>query len=103
MAVLEIKEADFEEKVLNSKEKVVVDFYADWCGPCKMLSPIIDKLSTETTKYNFVKLNVDNAEKIAKTYGIMSIPALFVFENKEVIKSSIGFKSMDELKEFLEI
>lgn len=103
MEVLKISSEEFDKQVLNSDKPVLIDFYADWCGPCKMLSPIIDKLSTETTKYNFVKLNVDNAEKIAKTYGIMSIPALFVFENKEVIKSSIGFKSMDELKEFLEI
>lgn len=101
MSVININESDFEEKVLNSKNKVLVDFYADWCGPCKMLSPVIDKISDDDTEYEFFKLNVDNAENICRKYGVMSIPTLIVFENGNELKKSVGFKSGEELKEFL--
>jgi len=103
MEVIKIKEEEFEEKVLKSDKKVLVDFYADWCGPCKMLSPVIEKLAEEIDDISFVKINVDDAENIARSYGVMSIPSLFVFENGEVVKNSVGFKSMDELKEFIEV
>ncbi|MBO5414931.1 MAG: thioredoxin [Bacilli bacterium] len=103
MEVIKIKEEEFEEKVLKSDKKVLVDFYADWCGPCKMLAPVIDKLAEEVDDVSFVKINVDNAENVARSYGVMSIPALFVFENGEVVKNSVGFQSIDELKEFIEV
>ncbi len=96
MKVVDIKEEEFEEKVL-------VDFYATWCGPCKMLSPVIEKLSESDDTYNYYKMDVDNAVEVAKKYGIMSIPTLLVFEDGEVKNSSLGFLSMDELKEFLGI
>lgn len=101
MSVINIEEKDFEEKVLKSKKRVLVDFYAEWCGPCKMLSPVIEKLSEETDEYEFVKINVDNAENISRRYGVMSIPTLIVFENGNELKKSVGFKSLNELKEFL--
>ena len=101
MKVIDIKEDEFEEKVLKSSKKVLVDFYADWCGPCKMLSPIIEKLSESDDTYNYYKMDIDNALEISKKYGIMSIPTLLVFEDGEVKNSSLGFLSMDELKEFL--
>lgn len=103
MEVINIKEEEFEEKVLKSDKKVLVDFYADWCGPCKMMGPVIEKLAEEVDDISFVKLNVDYAENISRSYGIMSIPALFIFENGEVVKNSVGFKSLDELKEFIEV
>ena len=103
MEVIKIKEEEFEEKVLKSDKKVLVDFYADWCGPCKLLAPVIDKLAEEVDDVSFVKINVDNAENVARSYGVMSIPALFVFENGEVVKNSVGFQSIDELKEFIEV
>ncbi len=101
MKVIDIKEDEFEEKVLKSSKKVLVDFYANWCGPCKMLSPIIEKLSESDDTYNYYKMDIDNALEISKKYGIMSIPTLLVFEDGEVKNSSLGFLSMDELKEFL--
>lgn len=103
MKVIEIKEDEFEEKVLRSNKKVLVDFYADWCGPCKMMGPVIDKLSEEIDDISFVKINVDDAENVARNYGVMSIPALFIFENGKVVKNSVGLKSIDELKEFIEV
>lgn len=101
MAVIHIEEKDFEEKVLNSNRMVLVDFYADWCGPCKMLSPVIEKLSDEIDNFDFVKINVDNAENVSRKYGVMSIPTLIVFNNGEEVKKSVGFRSADELREFL--
>ena len=103
MNIIKIEENEFEEKVLKSTKKVLVDFYADWCGPCRMLGPTLEKLAEEVDSYSFVKINVDNAENVARTYGVMSIPALFIFENGEVVKNSFGLKSIDELKEFIEI
>ncbi len=101
MAVISIEENEFEEKVLKSEKKVLVDFYADWCGPCKMLSPVVEKISDEIDNYDFVKINVDNAENISRQYGVMSIPTLIIFDNGKETKKSVGFKSADELKEFL--
>ena len=103
MKVITINEEEFEEKVLKSDTKVLVDFYADWCGPCKMLSPVVEKLAEENDSYAFFKMNVDEAENVSRKYGVMSIPTLLVFDKGEVVKTSVGFKSMEELKEFLEI
>ena len=99
MGVIEIKENEFDEKVKGTK--VLVDCYADWCGPCKMLSPIIDELASETPNYEFYKLNVDDAESISQRYGIMSIPTLLIFENGELKTKSVGLKSKSELQEML--
>jgi len=103
MKVIEIKEEEFTDKVLNSEKKVLVDFFADWCGPCRMLGPVISEVAENDDNYLYYKINVDKAEDISRKYGIMSIPALFVFENGEVVKSSLGYKNIDEVKEFLDI
>ena len=103
MEVIEIKEEEFTDKVLNSEKKVLVDFFADWCGPCRMLGPVISEVAENDDNYLYYKINVDKAEDISRKYGIMSIPALFVFENGEVVKSSLGYKNIDEVKEFLDI
>ena len=101
MSVQEIKQEEFKIKVAGAS-KVLVDCYADWCGPCKMLSPIIDELAEEMEDYVFYKLNVDDAEEIAMEYEIMSIPTLLIFEDGELKDKLIGFKSKEELKEILE-
>lgn len=103
MEVIQIKENEFEEKVLKNERLTLVDFYADWCGPCKMISPIILELSKEMEDVDFFKINVDNAEDISRKYGVMSIPTLLVFKNGEVIKTSVGMKSKEEIKELLDI
>ena len=97
--VTEINEKEFNEKIKTGK--VLVDCYAPWCGPCRMLGPIIDELASEVTDYSFYKLNVDDSEEVAIKYGIMSIPCLLIFENGELKETSIGLKSKSELKELL--
>ena len=103
MEVIEIKEEEFTDKVLNSEKKVLVDFFADWCGPCRMLGPVINEVAESDDNYFYYKINVDKAENISRKYGIMSIPALLVFENGEVTKSSLGYRNIEEVKEFLDI
>lgn len=97
--VEKINEKEFNEKI--SSGKVLVDCFATWCGPCKMLSPIIDELAGEVTDYKFYKLDVDENEELSRKYGIMSIPTLLIFENGELKQTLVGFKSKAELKEIL--
>ena len=101
MSVLKINENEFEEKVNNSEKKVLVDCYADWCGPCKMLAPVIEELSEEIENVEFYKLNIDESGEIAERYGIMSIPTLLIFKNNELIDTLVGFRTKEELKEML--
>lgn len=97
--VNEIKETEFNNVI--SAGKVVVDCFAEWCGPCKMLGPVIEDLANELTDYKFYKLNVDDAYEITSKYGIMSIPTVLIFENGELKNKSVGFKTKSELKELL--
>ena len=97
--VKEINEQEFDSIISNGK--VVVDCYAIWCGPCKMLSPIIDSIAEEITEYSFYKLDVDKNESIARKFGIMSIPTLLIMENGELKQKIVGFKTKEELKEIL--
>lgn len=92
------KEEDFNEIIKN---KVLVDFYADWCGPCKMLAMEIEKVASEID-IDIVKVNVDEEEEIARKYGVMSIPTLILFENGQELKKTIGFMPKDKIKEFIE-
>lgn len=101
MNVIEIKDNEFEEMIKNSTGKVLVDCYATWCGPCKMLSPIIDELSEEITDCKFYKIDVDDAQEVATKYNIMSIPTILSFENGELKNQVTGFKTKEEIKEML--
>lgn len=101
MAVKQIEEKDFKKIAIESKKKVFVDCYADWCGPCRMLGPVIEEVSEENKDYEFYKLNVDDAEKVSMEYGIMSIPTLLVFDNGELVNKSVGFMSKEQVKELL--
>ena len=98
--VTEINQNEFDEKVKQSG-KVLVDCFAEWCGPCRMLGPVVEKVSEEIDSCLFYKLNVDNAEEISTKYGIMSIPTLLLFENGELKKTSVGYVGEEELKEFI--
>ena len=80
------------------KERVLVDFYANWCGPCKMLSPVLEKLSDDI---KILKVNVDNYQDLAREYKVMSIPCLILFDKQKEIKRNIGFISESKLKEFI--
>ena len=91
-------EKEFDEVI--KKDKVVVDFYAEWCGPCKMLSPILQSVSKEMNLDTY-KLNVDEVEDVARRCGIMSIPTVIIFSKGEEVKKNVGFMDEDELKEFV--
>ena len=97
--VKQITDKEFDESIKTGK--VLVDFYAEWCGPCKMLSPIVDELSEELKDISFYKLNVDESDEVVRKYSVMSIPTLLIFGNGELKNTSVGFKSKDELKEML--
>ena len=97
--VKQISDKEFDEVIKSGK--VLVDFYAEWCGPCKMLSPIVDELSEELKEVSFYKLNVDESDEVVRKYSVMSIPTLLVFNDGELIKSSVGFKNKEEVKELL--
>ena len=91
MAILHVSATNFDTEVLQCPQTVLVDFYADWCGPCKMLTPVIDEIAAEHPEVKVVKLNVDNAPEIASRYGVMSIPTLIVFKNGQVANQSVGY------------
>ena len=91
-------EKEFDEVI--KKDKVVIDFYAEWCGPCKMLSPILDKVSKELN-LDIYKVNVDEVEDVARQYGIMSIPTVMIFEKGKMTKKNVGFMDDAELREIV--
>ncbi|MBQ7867152.1 MAG: thioredoxin [Clostridia bacterium] len=93
MAVNKLTSDIFEEKVLKNEKPVLVDFYADWCGPCKMLAPVVEQISNESDAYDVYKLNVDDAPDLAARYGVMSIPTLIVFRGGEAAARSVGVQS----------
>ena len=101
MKVIQINENEFEKKIENSKNKVLVDCYADWCGPCQMLAPIIEELANEVSDCDFYKINVDTAPEIASKYEIMSIPTLLYFENNKLKQKTVGLKSKEELEQLI--
>lgn len=97
--ILELTTEDFNQEI--SDGIVLVDFYAVWCGPCKMMHPIIDEL-IENNKIKVIKVNVDNHEEIARNYAIMSIPTLILFKNGEIVEKNIGFTPKETLESWIE-
>ena len=96
-------EENFDTEVLGSDTPVLVDFYADWCGPCKMMMPVVEKMAeTYEGKVKVGKLNVDENNAIAGKYGVMSIPSFMVFKNGEVVNSSTGAMSQAALAKMLD-
>ena len=95
---LKISSENFEKEVLNSEKPILVDFFADWCGPCKMMAPIVEELATELEGNAKVgKLNVDENSDIAIEYNVMSIPTLIVFKNGKEEKRLVGVRDKEEL------
>ena len=102
MSVLTLTNENFEEEVKKSDKKVLVDFFATWCGPCKMMSPIIDEIAEELGESIKVgKVDSDENTELAEEFGIMSIPTIMIFENGQVIKTFIGVTSKDEIMKVL--
>lgn len=94
---IEVTAQNFDEEVLNYKGKVLVDFWAEWCGPCMMLGPIIEEVSEEVEDVKFCKVNCDEARDVALQFGIMTIPNLIVFENGEQVNQSIGYIEKEDV------
>ena len=93
-------EDNFEDEVINSDKTTIVDFYADWCGACKMMSPVIDKIAEENVeKIKVGKVNVDDNQELAMKYNVMSIPTILVFKNGKLEKTFIGVTSKSEIEE----
>ena len=97
MNVIKVNDNNFEEEVLKSNIPVLVDFYADWCGPCKMLSPTVDEVAVENDDIKVVKVNVDESQEVAIKYQVMSIPTLVVIKNGNEVNRSVGLIDKEEI------
>ncbi len=99
----EFSDANFDAEVLNSDKPVLVDFWAPWCGPCKMIGPVVEKLSTELApSVKIGKLNVDDNPNVAQEYGVMSIPTLLIFKGGKVVGTTMGFQPEPKLRAFID-
>lgn len=99
MSILHLDDSNFKSEVVDSKSPVLVDFWAEWCGPCKMVAPVIEEISQEyKDRVKVAKLNVEEAQNTATNFGIMSIPTLMLFKNGKVVKQIVGAVSKTELK-----
>lgn len=90
MAVITITSENFEKEVLQSDKPVLIDFWASWCGPCRMVSPLVEEIAAEHPEVKVGKVNVDEQQELARKYKIMSIPSLYVFKNGEVANKTVG-------------
>ncbi len=100
MSVLKVNRENFEE-IKASEKPVLIDFYADWCGPCRMVSPIVDEIAEERDDIIVCKVNVDSESELAKEFGVLSIPTLVVMEGGEVVNKSVGAKPKAQILELL--
>jgi thioredoxin 1 len=102
MKVVEVNVTNFVELVLNSEKPVLVDFWAPWCGPCKMIAPVLDVLADETDSVLIAKINIDENQSLAVEYFIRSIPALVLFKDGKVDKKLLGVQPIDNLRQFIQ-
>jgi thioredoxin 1 len=103
MSVLKITKDNFNKEVLNSNQTVLIDFWANWCGPCRMLSPIVDEIAEETTNVKICKVNVDEEPELSQAFQVMSIPMLAVVKNGKLVNKSVGVKPKAAIKQMISI
>lgn len=101
MSIVNVNNDNFKEEVLDSKIKVLVDFNAEWCGPCKMIGPILEEISNENNNTKIVSINVDDNSDLAREYNVFSIPCLVLIENGKEIKRSVGLISKDQINDLI--
>ena len=101
MAAININIHNFEQEVLNSDKKVLLDFWAPWCGPCRMVVPLVEEIAEERPDIKVCKINVDEEQELAMRYSVYSIPTLMVLEKGEIVNKSIGAKPKDEILDML--
>ena len=97
MSVINITNSNFEQEVINSDRPVLVDFWASWCGPCRMLSPIVDEIAAERSDIMVCKINVDEQPELANQYQIMTIPTLIVFKNGQIVNQTSGARPKNQI------
>ena len=101
MSVINVNNNNFLEEVVNSDKPVLVDFWAEWCGPCRMLGPIIDEISEERSDYKVCKVNVSENPELAAQFSVMSIPSLVVLKEGKIVNRSVGAKPKSEILKLL--
>ena len=101
MATITIDKNNFEEEVVNSTKPVLLDFWASWCGPCRMVSPIVDEIAQEHPEIKVGKVNVDEQQELAAAFSVMSIPTLFVLKDGKIVKQATGARPKEQIREML--
>lgn len=102
MLEIKVTKENFEKEVVNSDKKVIVDFFATWCGPCQMLAPVLSEIAEEyKDKIKVCKINVDEEQELAEKFEVVSIPTLVIFENGQPVKKSVGYISKSELEKLI--
>lgn len=101
MSVLHITEENFQTEVISSKQPVLLDFWASWCGPCRMLAPVIDEIAGERPDIKVGKINIDEEPELASQFGIMSIPTLVVMKEGEAVSQAVGVRPKSQILELL--
>ncbi len=102
MPVIHINKGNYDAEVVKSDKTVLIDFYADWCGPCRMVGPIVEEIAAEHPEYKICKVNVDEEQELAAQFGVMSIPSLFVLKNGEVVNQTLGAQPKARILELLQ-
>lgn len=102
MSVLNLTEQNFHQEVMKSEKPVLIDFWATWCAPCRMLSPVVDQISSETDEVKVCKINVDEEPDLARQFQVMSIPTLILIKNGKIVKQSVGVRPKSAIMSMLD-